>query len=76
MLRGIVSARRPHLPCRNISERDFNIIDFSDMPAVEKRHLMCCRLVEDAEMERINAGLKEWLSVCPKPARGLGTIQI
>ncbi len=40
-----------------LTDKDFKIIHFSDMPAGEKRYLMCSKLVEDAEMERINAGL-------------------
>ncbi|HEX7645667.1 MAG TPA: hypothetical protein VF472_25970 [Burkholderiaceae bacterium] len=38
--------------------KDFKIIHFTDMPAGEKRYLMCSKSVSDAEMERINAGLK------------------
>ena len=41
-----------------LSERDFKVIRFIDMPAGEKRYLMCSKLVGDAEMEKINAYLK------------------
>jgi len=41
-----------------LSERDFKVIRFTDMPAGEKRYLMCSKLVGDAEMEKINAYLK------------------
>ncbi|MBV8636355.1 MAG: hypothetical protein JO002_17825, partial [Burkholderiaceae bacterium] len=40
------------------TDKDFKIIHFTDMPTGEKRHLMCSKSVDDAEMEKINAGLK------------------
>ncbi len=41
-----------------LNEHDIKVIHFADMPAGEKRYLMCSRLVGDAEMEKINAYLK------------------
>lgn len=40
------------------TDKDFKVIHFTDMPAGEKRYLMCSKSVRDAEMEKINAGLK------------------
>ncbi|HEX8955378.1 MAG TPA: transporter substrate-binding domain-containing protein [Burkholderiaceae bacterium] len=40
------------------TDKDLKIIHFTDMPAGEKRYLMCSKSVSDAEMEKINAGLK------------------
>jgi polar amino acid transport system substrate-binding protein len=40
------------------SRTDFNIIHFSDMPAGEKRYIMCDMKVDDAVIEKLNAELR------------------
>ena len=39
------------------STRDFSLIQFNDMPAGEKRHIVCTQLVDDAEINKLNAEL-------------------
>lgn len=41
-----------------LSDRDCKTIRFSEMSAGEKRYVMYSKPVEEAEREKINAGLK------------------
>ena len=38
--------------------KEFRILHFSDMPPGEKRYIMCSKMIDEAEIEKINAGLK------------------
>jgi polar amino acid transport system substrate-binding protein len=40
------------------SAKDFNVIHFAEMPAGEKRYIMCSKSVEDAVIDKLNAALK------------------
>lgn len=50
----------------DFKDGDFKLVTFTNMPEGGSRYLLCSRLVSDAEIEKLNAGIKEYRDSHPQ----------